>query len=106
MSRPTRLLPWEVTLQGKKTYEALGSRDVLIISQNETIQGVDIVPRRQAELTSDDKRELERLDLPPDQWEDDASVIATRMSKHPGCSVTEVVKSRTGEPLTVKYVMK
>ena len=101
-----RTPPWGYTLQGEKKYGASGSRDVLIISQEETIQGEDIVPRRQTELTSDDKRELERLDLPPDQWEDDASISAARMNKDPDYTVTDVIRSWPGEPLTAKYVKK
>ena len=102
----TRQLPWGDTLQGVKRYGSYGSRDILIISQDEIIQGEDIVHRRQAELTSNDKRQLERLDLPHDQWQDDASIMAARIKKHSDYSVTEVIKSRPGEPLTVKYAMK
>ena len=102
----TRQLTWGGILEGKETHSSSGSRDVLIICQDETIQGEDIVHRRQAELTSDDKRQLERLDLPPDQWQDDASIMAARNKKDPNYSVTEVIKSRPGEPLTVKYAMK
>ena len=79
----TRAVPWGNTFQGVDRHGATGSRDVLIISQDETIQGEDIVHRRQAELTSDDHRQLERLDLPPDQWIDDASIIAARHNKDP-----------------------
>ena len=102
----TQQPPWGFTLQGKEIHDASGSRDILIISQDETIQGEDIIPRRQAELTSDDKRELERLDLPPDQWEDDANIIAARHSKHPEYFMTKVIKSKPGEPLTAKFVIK
>jgi hypothetical protein len=102
----TQQPPWGITFQGEEKHGAYGSRDFLIISQDETIQGEDVVPRRQAELTSDDKRELERLDLPPDQWQDDASIMAARCSKDQRHSVTEMIKSRPGEPLMVKYVMK
>ena len=98
--------PWGATLQGEEIHGVAGSRDDLIISQDKTIQGEDIVPRRQAELTSDDKRELEKLDLPPDQWEDDASIMAARIRKDQWSSVTEVIKSSPGEPLMAKYVMK
>ena len=66
----TQQPPWGDTLQGIELHAAAGSRDALIISQDETIQGEDTTPRRQAELTSNDKRELERLELPPDQWQD------------------------------------
>ena len=102
----TRQLPWECTLQGEKLYGVGGSREVLIISQDDSIQGEDIVHRRQAELTSDDKRELERLELPPDQWEDDGSIVAARNNKDQRYSITAVLRSRSGEQLTVKYVMK
>lgn len=102
----TRAPLWGYLIQGEKKHGVSGSRDALIISQDETIQAEDIVHRRQAELTSDDKRELERLDLPPDQWEDDASIMAARMNKDPDYTVTDVIRSRPGEPLTVKYVIK
>ena len=97
---------WGITLQGRELHVVAESRDDLIISQDETIQGENIVPRRQVELTSDDKRELERLDLPPDQWQDDASIMAARISKDSEYFMTEVIKSRPGEPLTAKYVLK
>ena len=106
MSETTRVVPWGKTFQGVETHAACGSRDVFLICQDETMQGIDVVPRRQSELTSDDKRELERLDLPLNQWEDDASIMAARMSKDPDYSVTKVVRSRPGEPLTAKYVIK
>ena len=98
--------PWRYTLQGEEIHGVAGSRDNLIIFQDEIIQGEDITPRRQTELTSDDKRKLERLDLPPDQWEDDASIMTARYSKDQWSSVTEVIRSSPGEPLMVKYVMK
>ena len=102
----TRQVIWGGTIQGEKFHGVYGPRDVLIISQDETIQGEDIVPRRQAELANDDKRQLERLDLPLDQWQDDANIMAARQNKDTNYTVTEVIKSRPGEPLTVKYVMK
>ena len=106
MSEATQQLSWGNTLQGREIHDAAGSRNALVISQDQTIQGEDIVPRRRIELTSDDKRELERLDLPPDQWQDDASIMAARYSKDQRYSVTEKIKSSRGEPLMVKYVMK
>ena len=98
--------PWGYTLQGRELYGVAGSRDELIIAQDEIIQGEDITPRRQAELRRDDKRELERLDLPPDQWEDDASIMAARYSKDQWSSVTQVIRSIPAEPVMVKYVTK
>ena len=102
----TRAVPWGYTLQGKEKHAAAGSRDVLFISQDEAVQGEVIVPRRQAELTSDDKRELEKLDLPPDQWDDDATILATRNSKDTRFSAMEVMKRMPGQSLTAKKVMK
>ena len=97
---------WGYKLQGEEVHGATGPSDILIVSQYETIQGEDTTPRRTTKLTSDDKRELERLDLAPDQWEDDASIMAARCSKDRRHSVTEVIKNRPGEPLMAKYVMK
>ena len=68
LEEATQQPSWGYTLQGRELHGVAGSRDALIITQDEDIQGEDVVPRRQAELTSDDKRELERLELPPDQW--------------------------------------
>ena len=97
---------WGITLQGKELHVVAESRDDLIISQDETVQGEDIVPRRQAELTSDDKRELERLELPPDQWEDDASIMAARIRKDSEYLISGVIKSSPGEPVMAKHVIK
>ena len=102
----TRAVPWGGTLQGEELHGAAGSRDVLIISQDEALQGEDIVPRRQAELTNDDKKELERLNLPPDQWEVDASIKAARYMKDTRFSAIEVMKSMAGQSLTTKEVLK
>ena len=110
MSTVVGAVPRGDTFQGVDRHGATGSRDVLIISQDETIKkGEDIIHRRQAELTSDDKRELERLDLPPDQWEDDASIIAARHNKDPKycSSIIDMIKKQArGATDTVKYVMK
>ena len=75
-------------------------------SPYDTIQGEDIVVRRSAELTGDDQRELESLNLPPDQWEDDASIMAARYKLDPDYNITKVIESKPGEPLSAKYVRK
>jgi hypothetical protein len=41
----TQQPPWRYTIQGKEFHGAAGSRDILIISQDETIQGENITPR-------------------------------------------------------------
>ena len=58
---------WECILQGKKKYGAYGSRDLLLIYQNDSVKTENIIYRRSVELTGNDQRELERLGLPPDQ---------------------------------------
>ena len=74
---------WGEKFQGKEVHGATGPSDILIVSQDETIQGEDTTPRRTTKLTSDDKRELERLDLPPDKWEDEATMGRTQTKNVP-----------------------
>ena len=69
---------WEGSYQGKPSYIALYEREVLMIIQDESLRIADAVPRRACELTDDDKKQLERLNLPESSWEDDASIISAR----------------------------
>ena len=64
---------WRVNYQGKPCYTAYYECECLIISQDDDLQVVDAVPRRTCELTDDDKKQLERLNLSQSSWNDDAS---------------------------------
>ena len=97
---------WECTLQGEKKHGAYGTRDILIIYQDENLQKEDIVHRIPSELTNNDQRQLQWLNLPPDQWEDDASIMAARYNMDPDYDIKEVIRSRPGELLTAKYAKK
>ena len=97
---------WECTLQGEKKHGAYGNRDILIIYQDENLQREDVVHRIPSELTNNDQRQLQWLNLPPDQWEDDASIMAARYNMDPDYDITEVIRSRSGELLTANYVRK
>ena len=73
-------LQWQVTFQGRTMDVAHCQRDVLIIVSSESLQGDDIVPRRDVELTQEDIEKLQRLNLPGpvEQWKDDASIMKAR----------------------------
>ena len=97
---------WECTIQGEKKHGAYGTRDILIIYQDENLQREDIVRRVPSELTNNDQRQLQWLNLPPDQWKDDASIMAARYNMDPDYDITEVIRSKPGELLTAKYARK
>ena len=72
-------LQWQIAHQGKTLHLAHCQRDVLIIVSNECLEGIDIVPRHDTELTKEDIEKLQRLNLPnPEQWKDDASIMKAR----------------------------
>ena len=77
---------WEYNLQGNKTYGAGGSRDVLILVSRES-EGPDIVPRKNGELTQEDKYRLTSEGIPSDCWEDDVKLMEARYLKNSDTSV-------------------
>ena len=79
MAKPQLVdVSWQVSYQGKPCYTAYYDCECLIISQDDDLQVADAVPRRTYELTDDDKKQLERLNLPESSWQDDASIMAAR----------------------------
>lgn len=77
---PLEGVSWEGTYKGKPCYSAHCDIEVLIISQDESLQVVDAVPRLMCELTGDDQKWLERLNLPQSSWNDDASIMEARFA--------------------------
>ena len=71
---------WEYNLLGNKKYGACGSRDVLILVSRES-EGPDIVPRKNGELTQEDKDRLTSEGIPPECWEDDVKLMEARYLK-------------------------
>ena len=97
---------WQVSYQGKTCYSAWCESEVLIISQDDSLQVADAVPRRICELTDDDKRQLERLNLPQSSWQDDACIMAARYALDKRCMIVNIEKSKPGNQLSKGKVMQ
>ena len=97
---------WEGSYQGKPCYSAHCDMEVLIFSQDESLPVADVVPRLTSELTDDDKKQLERLDLPQNSWSDDASIIAARYALDKRHTLVQVEKSKQGDKLYKTKVLK
>ena len=96
---------WGETLQGKKLLGAYGTRDILIIAQDDYLQGLDIQPRCSLELTESDKTQLQRLGIPTSKWQDDASIMAARCALDTEYTLLPMERSMPGELFTKDYVM-
>ena len=64
--------------QGKPCYTPFCECDILLIVQDESPPVVDAIPRRSCELTEDDKKKLERLNISLGSGYDDGSIMAAR----------------------------
>ena len=51
------------------------------------------------ELTEDDKKQLERLDLPPESWYDEGSIMKARMDRDSTYTAVGVERNKHKEPL-------
>ena len=96
---------WEETLEGKKLFGAYGTRDILIIAQDDDLSGPDIEQRLELELTDADKTQLQRLGILPEQWYADASIMATRCSKDKKYTLLPIERSTPGNLLTKRHVV-
>ena len=90
---------WEESYQGKPCYSAYCDAEVLIISQDERLPVADAVPRLTSELTDNDKKQLERLKLPQNSWNDDARILAARYTQDKRYTVFPVERNKPGERL-------
>ena len=89
---------WQVNYQGKPCYVAYCETEVLIISQDDTLPVADAVPRLTCELTDDDKKQLERLELPQSSWNDDAAIMKARHALDKRVTMIRVVeRGKSGE---------
>ena len=84
---------WQVNYQGKPCYTAYCECEVLIISQDESLHAADAVPRRTCELTEDDKKQLERLNIPTSNWQDDASIVSARYALDKRYMTVKIVRN-------------
>ncbi len=72
---------WEDTVRGVKYHGAYGPRDVLIIVSSESLEGLDIVPRKKGELTKEDMDRLTSQGIPQESWHDDARLMEARCKR-------------------------
>ena len=97
---------WEVPYKGKTSYSAFCEVEVVLISQDEHLQVADAVPRRSCELTEDDKKQLERLDISLDSEYDDASIMAARYALDKRFTNIRIERSKPGSRLNRSRVLK
>ena len=96
---------WEETLQGKKIFGAYGTRDILIIAQDDNLCGPDIEQRLSLELTDTDETRLQRLGIPLEKWYDDASIMAARCTQDREYTLLPIERSTPGNLLTKQLVL-
>lgn len=100
-------IKWGGTVQGQQLYGAYGTRDILIISQEDTLQeGQDVVSRQTVMLTKEDEKKLDRLGLPPDSKHDDATIMAARIALDSEYTLVSTERSRPGQALTKDYILE
>ena len=97
---------WQVNYQGKPCYIAYHQCECLIICQDDDLQVADAVPRRKCELTEDDKKQLERLNLPQTSWQDDASIISARCALDKRYTAVKIERSKPGDLLSKNKVLQ
>ena len=96
---PLEGVSWQESYQGKPYYSAYCDTEVLIISQNDDLPVADAVPRLTCELSDDDKKQLERLELPQSSWNDDASIKEARCARDKRYTMIQLERSKPGESL-------
>jgi hypothetical protein len=96
---PLEGVSWQVSYRGKPCYSAYCETEVLIISQDDGLPVADAVPRLTCELSDDDKKQLERLELPQSNWNDDASIMDARYGRDKRYTMIPVEKRKPGESI-------
>lgn len=99
-------IKWGGTVQGQQLYGAYGTRDILIIVQEDTLQvQQNVVSRQKANLTEEDEKKLDRLGLPPDSRHDEATIMAARIALDSEYTLVATERSKPGEALTKEYIL-
>ena len=97
----------QLRISWQKKLTADCAKDVLLIAQDGALeQRAEVVPRRRTELTTEDKVKLEKLALPVDKWEEDASIMTARVALDDTLRLVGVERSLPWEPLTKKHVIR
>ena len=97
---------WQVSYRGKECYSAFCEAEILIIKQDENLPVADAVPRRSCELTEDDKKELERLNVSVGSQYDDVDIMAARYALDKRITHVRVERSKPGEHLCKSKVLQ
>ena len=104
---PLEGVSWQESYQGKPCYSAYCDTEVLIISQQDDgLPVADAVPRFTCELSDDDKKQLERLNLPLSSWNDDASIMEARYARDKRYTMIPVKRSKPGKLLCKTQVQQ
>ena len=109
MAEPTGQyeISWNHTFQGHAVYGAICQKDELLIIQSDSLQGAGVVPRQlNVELTDEDRKQLERLNLFPDNLYDEESIMKARMDRDSTYTVVGIERSQHGQPLSKKIILK
>ena len=99
-NNPLEGVSWKENWQGKPCYSAYCDTEILIISQDDGLLVADAVPRLTCELSDDDKKRLERLDLPQSSWNDDASIMEARYALDKTYTMIQIERTKPGERLS------
>ena len=94
---------WESKLQEVQSSGAYGPRDVMIIRCRESLEGPDIVPRKEGCLTAEDKERLNSQGIPASSWEDDVQLMGARFRRE---ERFHLLPTLSGEGLTRQNVME
>lgn len=97
---------WQGSYQGKQSYTPWCEADIIIISQNESLQVTDAVPRRKCDLTDDDKKYLERLNISASSGFDDATIMAKRYALDKRCTVAHTERGTPQNMLSKGQVLQ
>ena len=97
---------WQASYQGQPSHTAWCEGEVLIIDQDEDLQVADTVPRRICELIDDDKKQLERLNIPTNSWYDDAGIIAARFALDKRYTMVRIERSKPKSKLSKVRVLQ
>ena len=97
---PLEGVSWKENWQGKPCYLAYCDTEILIISQDDGLPVADAVPRLTCELSDDDKKQLERLELPQSSRNDDVSIMEARYALDKIYTMIQIERNKPGERLS------
>ena len=88
---------WEYELQGQKHYSPGGPIDVLIMVSSDSLEGPEIVPRKEGSLTEEDKASLDSQGIPPESWVDEGKLMQARYTRDQRHTIVAVEYNQQAE---------